>query len=194
MKIFKDLRYLLDVKTRTAANGGDGLVGYQDTQARGFDRFVVREWDWKSKGENWYYNDEETRTSLLTILSTMQQFVATTGVRLSSDSSNRENWFEASLYMELFSLCNTETVQCCSWSCRVPEMCLRGVSTVRQAYSRSIVAHRLSSGLATMRRIIIDGALVKADKQWERACLGSSLNCGNNSNRVTTPYLTNICA
>jgi len=71
MKIFKDLRYLLDVKTRTAANGGDGLVGYQDTQARGFDRFVVREWDWKSKGENWYYNDEETRTSLLTILSTM---------------------------------------------------------------------------------------------------------------------------
>lgn len=46
MKIFKDLRYLLDVKTRTAANGGDGLVGYQDTQARGFDRFVVREWDW----------------------------------------------------------------------------------------------------------------------------------------------------
>ena len=43
MKIFKDLRYLLDVKTRTAANGGDGLVGYQDTQARGFDRFVVRE-------------------------------------------------------------------------------------------------------------------------------------------------------
>ena len=30
MKIFKDLRYLLDVKTRTAATG-DGLVGYQDT-------------------------------------------------------------------------------------------------------------------------------------------------------------------
>ena len=43
MKIFKDLRYLLDVKTRTATNGGDGLVGYQDTQARGFDRFVVRD-------------------------------------------------------------------------------------------------------------------------------------------------------
>lgn len=43
MRIFKDLRYLLDVKTRTAANGGDGLVGYQDTQARGFDRFVVRD-------------------------------------------------------------------------------------------------------------------------------------------------------
>ena len=28
MRIFKDLRYLLDVKSRTAANGGDGLVGY----------------------------------------------------------------------------------------------------------------------------------------------------------------------
>ena len=42
MKIFKDLRYLLDVKTRTGG-GGDGLVGYQDTQARGFDRFVVRD-------------------------------------------------------------------------------------------------------------------------------------------------------
>jgi len=42
MRIFKDLRYLLDVKTRTGANG-DGLVGYQDTQARGFDRFVVRD-------------------------------------------------------------------------------------------------------------------------------------------------------
>lgn len=27
MKIFKDLRYLLDVKTRTGG-GGDGLVGY----------------------------------------------------------------------------------------------------------------------------------------------------------------------
>jgi hypothetical protein len=26
------------------AEGGDGLVGYQDTQARGFDRFVVRDW------------------------------------------------------------------------------------------------------------------------------------------------------
>ena len=25
MKIFKDLRYLLDMKTRQAANGGDGL-------------------------------------------------------------------------------------------------------------------------------------------------------------------------
>lgn len=31
MRIFKDLRYLLDVKARTAGGGGDGLVGYQDT-------------------------------------------------------------------------------------------------------------------------------------------------------------------
>ena len=61
MKIFKDLRYLLEAKSRTAANGGDGLVGYQDTQARGFDRFVVREWNWKS---NWYYNDEEMGLTL----------------------------------------------------------------------------------------------------------------------------------
>jgi len=43
MRIFKDLRYLLDVKVRTGLGGGDGLVGYQDTQARGFDRFVVRD-------------------------------------------------------------------------------------------------------------------------------------------------------
>jgi len=28
MKIFKDLRYLLDVKVRTGLGGGDGLVGY----------------------------------------------------------------------------------------------------------------------------------------------------------------------
>jgi hypothetical protein len=34
---------LLDAKQRTVAQGGDGLVGYQDTQARGFDRFVVRD-------------------------------------------------------------------------------------------------------------------------------------------------------
>ena len=43
MKIFKDLRQLLDVKSHCLGNGGDGLVGYQDTQARGFDRFVVRD-------------------------------------------------------------------------------------------------------------------------------------------------------
>jgi len=43
MKLFKDLRALLDVKRKTVTEGGDGLVGYQDTQARGFDRFVVRD-------------------------------------------------------------------------------------------------------------------------------------------------------
>lgn len=50
MKIYKDLRALLEVKNKTLSQGGDGLVGYQDTQARGFDRFVVRDWvaAWKS--------------------------------------------------------------------------------------------------------------------------------------------------
>ena len=44
VRLFKDLRGLLEVKRRTSAQGGnDGMVGYQDTQARGFDRFVVRE-------------------------------------------------------------------------------------------------------------------------------------------------------
>jgi hypothetical protein len=43
MKLYRDLRALLDVKRKTVAEGGDGLVGYQDTQARGFDRFVVRD-------------------------------------------------------------------------------------------------------------------------------------------------------
>lgn len=43
MQLFKDLRSLLDVKRKTVAEGGDGLVGYQDEQARGFDRFVVRD-------------------------------------------------------------------------------------------------------------------------------------------------------
>ena len=43
MKLYKDLRMLLEAKQKTAAQGGDGLVGYQDTQARGFDRFVVRD-------------------------------------------------------------------------------------------------------------------------------------------------------
>jgi hypothetical protein len=43
MRLYKDLRMLLDAKQRTVAQGGDGLVGYQDTQARGFDRFVVRD-------------------------------------------------------------------------------------------------------------------------------------------------------
>jgi len=45
MRLFKNLRALLDVKRKTLAEGGDGLVGYQDSQARGYDRFVVREWE-----------------------------------------------------------------------------------------------------------------------------------------------------
>lgn len=43
MRLYKDLRMLLEAKQRTGAQGGDGLVGYEDTQARGFDRFVVRD-------------------------------------------------------------------------------------------------------------------------------------------------------
>ena len=45
MTLFKNLRALLEVKRRTAKEGGagDGMVGYQDTSAQGFDRFVVRE-------------------------------------------------------------------------------------------------------------------------------------------------------
>jgi len=43
MKVYKDLRALLDVKRKTVTQGGDGLVGYQDTQARGYERFVVRD-------------------------------------------------------------------------------------------------------------------------------------------------------
>jgi hypothetical protein len=43
MKLFRDLRALLDVKRKTVTEGGDGLIGYQDTQAKGFDRFIVRD-------------------------------------------------------------------------------------------------------------------------------------------------------
>ena len=42
VKLFKDLRHLLEIKKRNLG-GNDGMVGYQDTQARGFDRFVVRD-------------------------------------------------------------------------------------------------------------------------------------------------------
>ena len=31
MKLFKDLRALLDVKRKTVTQGGENLVGYQDT-------------------------------------------------------------------------------------------------------------------------------------------------------------------
>jgi len=43
VKLFKDLRALLDIKRRTLVQGGNDGLGYQDTQAHGLDRFVVRE-------------------------------------------------------------------------------------------------------------------------------------------------------
>ena len=43
MHLFKNLHSLLQAKRKTMAEGGDGLVGYQDSQAQGYDRFVVRE-------------------------------------------------------------------------------------------------------------------------------------------------------
>lgn len=43
MSLFKNLRALLDIKRKTQAEGNDGLVGYQDSQAQGYDRFVVRD-------------------------------------------------------------------------------------------------------------------------------------------------------
>lgn len=43
MNLFKNLKQLLEVKRRTAKDNTDGLVGYQDTNAQGFDRFVVRD-------------------------------------------------------------------------------------------------------------------------------------------------------
>lgn len=44
VKLFRDLRTLLDIKRRCQVQGGgDGLAGHEDTNARGFDRFVVRD-------------------------------------------------------------------------------------------------------------------------------------------------------
>ena len=43
MQMFKNLRAVLDVKRKTVSDSGDGLMGHQDTQAKGFDRFVVRD-------------------------------------------------------------------------------------------------------------------------------------------------------
>jgi len=43
MQLFKDLQNLLKAKRATVTQSGDGMVGYEDTQARGFDRFVVRD-------------------------------------------------------------------------------------------------------------------------------------------------------
>lgn len=39
----------MDVKRKTLAEGGDGLIGFQDNAARGHDRFVVREWETPDK-------------------------------------------------------------------------------------------------------------------------------------------------
>ena len=45
MSQFKNLKQLLEIKRKTGKEGGDGLVGYEDTnaQAQGYDRFVVRD-------------------------------------------------------------------------------------------------------------------------------------------------------
>jgi len=44
MDLFKNLKQLLEVKRRTVKEGEDGdLIGYQDSNAQGFDRFVVRD-------------------------------------------------------------------------------------------------------------------------------------------------------
>lgn len=46
VRLFKDLRTLLDIKKKVLLRGdGDGMIGYNDTQAVGIDRFVVRDWD-----------------------------------------------------------------------------------------------------------------------------------------------------
>lgn len=44
VRLFKDLRTLLDIKKKVLLRGdGDGMIGYNDTQAVGIDRFVVRD-------------------------------------------------------------------------------------------------------------------------------------------------------
>jgi hypothetical protein len=44
VRLFKDLRTLLEIKKRVLLRGGgDGMVGYQDSHAVGYDRFVVRD-------------------------------------------------------------------------------------------------------------------------------------------------------
>lgn len=44
MNMFKNLKQLLLIKARHAKDGGDeGMIGYQDQNAQGFDRFVVRD-------------------------------------------------------------------------------------------------------------------------------------------------------
>ena len=52
MTLFKNLRAILEVKRRTLKQAGEQLAGYEDTNAQGFDRFVVRDWganEWKSR-------------------------------------------------------------------------------------------------------------------------------------------------
>ena len=43
MTMFKNLKQLLLSKAKAAKEGGDGMIGYQDENAQGFDRFVVRD-------------------------------------------------------------------------------------------------------------------------------------------------------
>lgn len=44
MSMFKNLKALLAVKAKAAKDGDDqGMIGYQDSNAQGFDRFVVRD-------------------------------------------------------------------------------------------------------------------------------------------------------
>ena len=43
MTLFKNLRAILEVKRKTAKQGGEQLAGYEDVNAQGFDRFVVRD-------------------------------------------------------------------------------------------------------------------------------------------------------
>ena len=43
MILFKNLKAVLEVKKRTIKQSGEQLAGYEDTNAQGFDRFVVRD-------------------------------------------------------------------------------------------------------------------------------------------------------
>jgi DNA repair exonuclease SbcCD ATPase subunit len=43
MSLFRNLKQLLEVKRRAGKDGDGDLIGYQDSNAQGFDRFVVRD-------------------------------------------------------------------------------------------------------------------------------------------------------
>lgn len=43
MTLFKNLKAVLEVKRRTLKQAGEQLQGYEDTNAQGYDRFVVRD-------------------------------------------------------------------------------------------------------------------------------------------------------